>query len=46
LADDSLSQAFEFLHAIYREVFYGRLTPARRASIRRRIDDTAFSACA
>ena len=40
LADGSISQVFEFVHAAYREVFYGRLTPARRAWIRRRIDDS------
>jgi DNA-binding response OmpR family regulator len=40
LADGSISQVFEFVHAAYREVFHGRLTPARRAWIRRRIDDS------
>jgi len=40
LADGSISQVFEFVHAAYREVFYGRLTPVRRAWIRRRIDDS------
>jgi DNA-binding response OmpR family regulator len=40
LAAGSISQVFEFVHAAYREVFYGRLTPVRRAWIRRRIDDS------
>jgi DNA-binding response OmpR family regulator len=39
-ADDSLSPVFEFFHAIYREVFHTRITSARRAAIRRRIDDS------
>jgi len=36
-ADGSVTQFFEFVHALYREVFYRRQTPARRASLRRRI---------
>lgn len=40
LADGSISPLFEFVHTAYREVFYGRLTPVRRAWIRRRIDDS------
>ena len=39
LPDANTEQGFEFIHALYREVFYGRLTPARKAWIRRRIDD-------
>ena len=37
LADGSASQLFEFVHAVYREVFYRRQTPARRASLQRRM---------
>ena len=37
LADGSVSTAFEFVHALYREVFYRRQTPARRASVHRRL---------
>src|SRR5271157_1147918 len=33
----SVSQIFEFVHALYREVFYRRQTPARRAGLHRRI---------
>jgi DNA-binding response OmpR family regulator len=40
LPDANTEQAFEFIHGLYREVFYGRLTPVRRAWIRRRIDDS------
>jgi predicted ATPase len=40
LPDASTAQAFKFIHALYREVFYGRLTPVRRAWIRRRIGDS------
>jgi DNA-binding response OmpR family regulator len=40
LSNASAAQAFEFIHALYRQVFYGRLTPVRRAWIRRRIDDS------
>ena len=29
LADGSISQVFEFVHAAYREVFYGRLPRAK-----------------
>ena len=41
LADGSVSQVFEFVHAVYREVFYWRQTPARRASLGRRIGQKA-----
>jgi len=40
LDDGSISQPFEFVHALYREVFHGRLTPVRRAWIRRRIEES------
>jgi predicted ATPase len=40
LADGSASQLFEFVHAVYREVFYRRQTPARRASLQRRMGQT------
>jgi len=35
LDDGSIVQVFEFVHALYREVFYWRQTPARRASLQR-----------
>jgi len=38
---DGISQTFEFVQALYSEVFCNRLTPARRASIRRRIEESA-----
>jgi DNA-binding winged helix-turn-helix (wHTH) protein len=38
LADGSISQTFEFVHALYREVLYMRQTPARRARIHRHLD--------
>jgi len=37
LADGTISQTFEFVHALYREVLYNRQTPARRANLHRRI---------
>jgi len=40
LGDGSISQLFEFVYALYREVFHGRLTPVRRAWIRRRIEES------
>ncbi|HTS25895.1 MAG TPA: AAA family ATPase [Bryobacteraceae bacterium] len=40
LDSDGISQVYEFAHALHREVFYGRLTPARRAWIRRRIEES------
>jgi DNA-binding response OmpR family regulator len=40
LPDASTARAFKFIHALYREVFYGRLTPVRRACICRRIGDS------
>jgi predicted ATPase len=41
LPDASTARAFKFIHALYREVFYGRLTPVRRACICRRIGDSS-----
>jgi len=41
LDGDGISQTFEFVHALYIAVFYNRLTPARRASILRRIEESA-----
>jgi predicted ATPase/DNA-binding winged helix-turn-helix (wHTH) protein len=35
--DGRSSQVFEFVHALYREVFYRRQTPTRRAALQRRI---------
>jgi DNA-binding winged helix-turn-helix (wHTH) protein len=35
LRDGSLSQSYEFLHAVYREVLYDRQTPGRRAKLHR-----------
>jgi predicted ATPase len=37
LDDGGIVQVFEFVHAVYREVFYWRQTPARRASLQRAI---------
>jgi predicted ATPase len=41
LGDGSVAQVFEFVHAAYREVFYRRQTPARRASLHRRMGQGA-----
>jgi DNA-binding winged helix-turn-helix (wHTH) protein len=35
LQDGTIVQIFEFMHALYRDVFYWRQTPARRASLQR-----------
>ena len=35
--DGSVSPCYAFMHALYREVFYGRLAPGRRARLHRRI---------
>ncbi len=40
LEDGTIVQVFEFVHALYREVFYWRQTPARRASLQRAIGAT------
>jgi DNA-binding winged helix-turn-helix (wHTH) protein len=37
-ADGSVSQGFEFVHALYREVLYRRQAPTRRARIHRHLD--------
>ena len=37
LPDGSIMQAFEFVHALYREVFFWRQSPARRASLQKRV---------
>ena len=37
LDDGNFVQVFEFVHTFYREVFYRRQTPARRASLQRRV---------
>ena len=37
LEDGTIVQTFEFVHALYRDVFYWRQTPARRASLQRAI---------
>lgn len=41
LQDGSIVQVFEFVHALYREVFYLRQTPARRASLQQKIGAVA-----
>jgi predicted ATPase len=38
LADGNISQGFEFVHALYREVLYRRQAPARRTRIHRHLD--------
>ncbi len=40
-ADGSLSQVFEFVHAVYREVCYRRIGPGRRVQLHRRIGQWA-----
>jgi DNA-binding winged helix-turn-helix (wHTH) protein len=39
LPSGSAAQVFEFVHALYREVFYTRQTPARRSSLQRRMGE-------
>jgi DNA-binding winged helix-turn-helix (wHTH) protein len=36
LPDGSVSQKYEFIHAVFRSVFYQRLTPVRRAKLHHR----------
>jgi len=46
LAGGIVSQRYEFEHALYREVFYGRLAPGRRAKLHRSVGErleTLFS---
>ena len=44
LPHGTFSQRFEFVHAVFRNVFYHRLTPARRAKLHRRIGEAIESA--
>jgi DNA-binding winged helix-turn-helix (wHTH) protein/tetratricopeptide (TPR) repeat protein len=37
--DGSVSSRYEFTHALYREVCYGRLAPGRRARLHRRVGE-------
>jgi predicted ATPase len=37
LPDGSITQTFEFVHALYCDVFFWRQTPARRASLQKRV---------
>ncbi len=37
--DGTVCQRYAFVHALYREVFYGRLAPGRRARLHRRIGE-------
>jgi len=39
LPDGSISQRYEFVHALYREVCYGRQAPGRRATLHRRLGE-------
>src|SRR4029453_9551423 len=39
LPDGTIAQRYEFLHALYREVLYGRQAPARRAMLHRQLGD-------
>jgi adenylate cyclase len=39
LPDGSLSPRYEFVHALYREVCYGRQAPGRRATLHRRLGE-------
>jgi DNA-binding winged helix-turn-helix (wHTH) protein len=39
LTSGTSGQVFEFVHALYREVFYTRQTPARRVSLQRRMGE-------
>jgi len=42
--DGSISQSYEFVHALYREVFYRRQAPERRARLHLHIGKTAAEA--
>ena len=42
--DGTISQCYEFAHALYREVFYRRQAPGRRARLPLRIGDTTAGA--
>jgi predicted ATPase/DNA-binding winged helix-turn-helix (wHTH) protein len=37
--DGTISERYEFVHALYRQVLYDRLTPRRRAKLHRRIGE-------
>jgi len=39
LPDGSVSQKYEFIHALFRSVFYQRLTPVRRAKLHHRFGE-------
>jgi DNA-binding winged helix-turn-helix (wHTH) protein len=39
LPDGTIAQRYEFLHALYREVLYGRQAPARRAMLHRQFGE-------
>ena len=39
LPDGTIAQRYEFLHALYREVLYGRHAPAHRAILHRRLGE-------
>jgi predicted ATPase len=41
LPDGTISQCYEFAHALYRDVFYRRQAPGRRAKLQRRIEERA-----
>jgi predicted ATPase/DNA-binding winged helix-turn-helix (wHTH) protein len=40
-SDGTIFQCYEFVHALYREVFYGRLAPVRRARLRLHLGEAA-----
>lgn len=40
LPDGTFSQRYEFVHAVFRNVFYRRLSPARRAKLHRKFGET------
>ncbi len=42
--DGTISQCYEFVHALYREVFYRRQAPGRRAKLQLRIGEPAGEA--
>jgi hypothetical protein len=41
LPDGTISQCYEFAHALYRDVFYRRQAPGRRAKLQRGIEERA-----
>jgi predicted ATPase len=43
-ADGTIAECYQFVHALYRDVFYRRQTPARRARLQERIGDRAMEA--